>query len=141
MFKSRKDEYFKTHVNLKKDLKENESSFLSLENHSRPLEARRSAFFIKHEKRIYHIYDDLKNIPSFINQINSELVNDIKKGLKYAKKPTHIIIYCPPVHEKDPLITVWNVKRDSFGDYDFDLEETLDEQFLKHAKESKLIKF
>lgn len=141
MFKSKKDDYLKTHVTTKNDLKENETTFLSLQNNSRPTETHRSVFYIKHANNLYHIYDDLKNPISFINQLSSEVIKDMRKELKHSKKPSHIIIYCPPVHDKEPFITVWNIKENDFGSYDLDLEEVLDNEFLKYAKDRKVLRF
>src|SRR5690625_3561297 len=140
MFKSKKDDYLETRVGIKRDLKEGETSLLTLTNRSLHPENQRTAFYIKYDKEFYHVYDDLKNSTSFINQVNSSLVDLINKEMKKAKKPKYIIIYCPVIMDKEtPHISVWNTEKKDFGLYDFELEEKLDNLFLKFAKEEKLI--
>lgn len=140
MFKSKQDDYLKTHVNTKSNLKEGETSLLTLTNRSLHPENQRTAFYIKYDKKFYHVYDDLKNSISFINQVNSSLVDSINKELKKAKKPKYIIIYCPVIMDKEtPHISVWNTEKKDFGLYEFDLDEKLDKDFMRYAREDKRI--
>ncbi|GAA3713130.1 hypothetical protein GCM10022378_00040 [Salinicoccus jeotgali] len=137
MFKPQNDKGLESNLSVDENLKSGEVSTLVIRNPKSPSESETSTFLFKYEEDLYHVYDDLKNIPSFINQINNGLVTSIKKAYKYAKKPKYIIIYCPPVHNDQPFTTVWNVSKNDFGYTNFNLEEQLDEEFLDYAKREK----
>lgn len=140
MFKKTLDKKFEIGIEVKKELQENVSTSLILSNLSVHKETNKNEFFIKYDKDIIHIYDDLKNGISFINLLNKDLVKNISKSIDGIQYPRLVIIYCPKMLGQDkPQTFVWDTRKNSFGDYGYGYFNKLDKEFLTYADEDKRI--